>query len=534
MEQMSIVKQWQRFEWSGAAEGSFGNPVAELRVLADFTSPDGTTTTVEGFWDGDDNWRVRFSPNQTGVWALRVRSEPLDSGLDEESASFECIPYTGDNPLFLHGRVNAKPGERFLRHADGTPFFWLGDTAWNGPLKASMDDWGLYLRDRQEKRFNTIQFVATQWLAAAGNADARVAYVGAEPIEIDPVFFQWLDRRIDAMNDAGFLGAAVIAWTATWNRPALGLSPGTSLPEHEIVRLGRYLLARYGANHMCWILAGDGHYESVEAERWRRIGRALFAGVDALATIHPGGHVWVEDEFRNEPWFRFNGYQSGHWKNDDAARWITSGPVRQAWRKDPGIPHINLEFCYEAHKDFDTHTRFDERDIRRDAYGSLLAGVPAGLTYGCHGIWSWEAKPNPPMNHPKTGYAPAWSEALKMPGSSSMKHLRDIFESIEWWRLLPSPELIAGQSENSSTFGQASAARSEAGDLAVIYLPQGGPVAVNTELLGAHLVVELIDPASGTRKRLSPPTTDKLIAIQTDVASDAFILFCADRSDPMV
>lgn len=38
-----------------------------------------------------------------------------------------------DNPLYVHGflRVNAATN-RYLEHADGTPFYWLGDTHWSG------------------------------------------------------------------------------------------------------------------------------------------------------------------------------------------------------------------------------------------------------------------------------------------------------------------------------------------------------------------------------------------------------------------
>ena len=30
----------------------------------------------------------------------------------------------------VHGRVCVHPDGRFLMYEDGTPFFWLGDTAW--------------------------------------------------------------------------------------------------------------------------------------------------------------------------------------------------------------------------------------------------------------------------------------------------------------------------------------------------------------------------------------------------------------------
>jgi hypothetical protein len=485
---MTSVTRWGRFEWTLQAQREYANPLVDVRLHAEFHAPDGSVRTAVGFWDGGSTWRIRFSPDQCGEWHACSACEPADAGLHGQVARFTCTPYEGENELYRHGPVGVRAGERFLRHRDGKPFFWMGDTAWNGPLKASIPDWETYLADRSDKRFNAIQFVTTQWLAAAGNADARLAYLGRDPIEIDPVFFQWLDARIDLMNDRGFLGAAVIAWAATWSKPGLALSPGTALSDDDIVRLGHYLLARYGAHHMAWILAGDGHYLGDEAARWRSIGRRVFEGTGALATIHPGGHLWLEDEFRGEPWFRFHGYQSGHWRGEEALRWIVAGPASEAWKREPGVPQINLEFCYEDHEDFDTHIRFDASDIRRDAWASLLATVPAGLTYGCHGVWSWQFEANWPMSHPKTGVARPWFEAMALPGSLAMKEIREIMESIEWWRLRPAPELLA------EPRGLASGVMSPERDLAIVFSPDDSKPIVRTELLRPGLAVLQIEP----------------------------------------
>lgn len=530
MSQVVKVAEWNRFEWTGAARGARVDPSSELRLYADVTGPGGAVETIEGFWDGGRTWRVRFAPSRPGEWTIRTRTEPSIPGLDGEAASFECIPYEGDNPLFRHGRVQARRGDHILKHSDGKPFFWLGDTAWNGPLKASLEDWRSYLDNRSGKGFNVVQFVTTQWLAAAGNADARRAYTGRAPIEIDPVFFQWMDQRMDAINDAGFLGAGVIAWAAIWSEPGLELSPGTSLPDAEIVRLARYMLARYGAHHMCWILAGDGQYEGAEAARWARIGREAFAGLDALATIHPGGHLWVEEEFQPEPWFGLSGYQSGHWKTPESARWITSGPAHKSWKQGPAIPRINLEFCYEGHEDFDAHQRFNDYDIRRDAYGSLLSTAPAGVTYGCHGLWSWESKENPPMSHPKTGVAPPWFHAIHFPGSFSMKYLREIFEAIDWWRLRPCPELLHHQPGDLDAFAYVSAARSDLGDLAIFYVPKSTPVTVRSGLLRAGLAIEIIEPASGLRRSAGFLSDTATTTIHPDTGADAVILLRSERA----
>ena len=64
---------------------------------------------------------------------------------------------------------------------------------------------------------------------------------------MNPRLYQRLDERIDAVNAHGLLAAIVLTW---------GLRPedsGDALPGPEVVRLIRYLISRYGANHVAWI-----------------------------------------------------------------------------------------------------------------------------------------------------------------------------------------------------------------------------------------------------------------------------------------
>ena len=49
--------------------------------------------------------------------------------------------------------------QRFLVHDDGTPFFYLGDTAWELFHRLSFDEAEHYLKDRAAKRFSVIQAV---------------------------------------------------------------------------------------------------------------------------------------------------------------------------------------------------------------------------------------------------------------------------------------------------------------------------------------------------------------------------------------
>jgi len=491
------VAQWTRFEGVLTSTLDYPNPVQDVQVDVTFTSPSGKTQDAMAFWDGGRLWKVRFSPEELGKWTYRTRSSnAADAGLDGRSGEFTCTRYPGTNPLYRHGAIRVSADHYSLAHADGTPFFWLADTAWNGPLKADARSWGLFLRDRAAKGFTAIQFVSTQWLAAGANADLRVAFLGTETIWIDPVFFHWMDKRIDAMNDLGLVAVPVLAWAAHWNKLTLHLNPGTALPDDQVIVLARYIVARYGAHQVIWFLAGDSDYRGELAERWKRIGRQVFGDHPSrLATMHPAGQMWVADEFRQEPWFSMIGYQGGHGDSAEYLRWLVDGPPATDWSKEPHLPVINLEPNYEDHLSYHTRTRFDAYAVRRAAYWSLLVSPPAGVSYGGHGIWSWELEPNIPMSHLGSGVAKPWQEAMNLPGSTHMKHLKSLFSSLEWWKLRPAQNVLARQPGTADPAHFVAVAKADKWLLA--YMPVGGEIKLRTEGLKPPLAARWFNPRTG-------------------------------------
>ena len=495
---MTTVGVHARYETGFESAIDYPNPVQDVQVTVEFEL-DGQRRAVEAFWDGGSTWRARFSPDLPGHWSWRSRcSRSEDHGLHDRRGEFECSELSALKSPLHHGPLRVSPAGRYLIHMDGEPFFWLGDTAWNGTLLSSESDWAIYLSDRADKGFNVVQFVATQWIGAAGDSTGRPAYLGRETIRIEPAFFRRLDRRVDMINEFGMIAAPVLAWAAAWNSDSVHLNPGNTLSDQQLILLVRYLVSRYGAHQAIWILAGDGIYAGDEAERWRRIGRSALSFTNRLTTIHPGGKVWVAPEFRSEPWFHFNAYQSGHWNDDDSFRWINEGPPSSDWHREPACPHINLEPCYEDHIALTSGKRINAYDVRRACYWSLLAAPPSGVTYGAHGVWSWETSPEAPLSHPHAGVAKPWYEAIHLPGSRSMTHLKALFTSLDWWRLSPCPELLRVQPGTEFPARFAAAACSEARDLVVIYAPEGGAVQIEAEFFRRDVTMQCFDPEDGT------------------------------------
>ena len=58
-------------------------------------------------------------------------------------------PVTGPSVDFSHGRLKVSDNKRFIIHEDGTPFFYLGDTAWELFHRLNREEADKYLENRE-------------------------------------------------------------------------------------------------------------------------------------------------------------------------------------------------------------------------------------------------------------------------------------------------------------------------------------------------------------------------------------------------
>src|ERR1022692_4784555 len=126
----AVVHVWEKQELSFTASRTFANPYTGAIVWVDLSGPD-FHKRVYGFWDGGQTFRVRVLATQPGTWKWESGSSPVDPGLAGKTGSFSAIAWTEEekrqNPL-RRGFLRATPNQHALEHADGTPFFAIGDT----------------------------------------------------------------------------------------------------------------------------------------------------------------------------------------------------------------------------------------------------------------------------------------------------------------------------------------------------------------------------------------------------------------------
>lgn len=117
-------EKWDVFEVSlnGPSEG---NPFRDVSLRAVFTHKN-REVKVDGFYDGEGVYKVRFMPDMEGEWTYRTESDT--EALAHKTGALECTPASGDN----HGPVNVWNTYHF-RYADHTPYLQVGTTCyvWN-------------------------------------------------------------------------------------------------------------------------------------------------------------------------------------------------------------------------------------------------------------------------------------------------------------------------------------------------------------------------------------------------------------------
>ena len=287
------VPCWEMHEFSLRGKATPANRFHDTALVGEFTAPSGKLRTVEGFYDGDDTWRLRFAPDEQGEWKYVIRGEGTECSL---SGRLQCTPPRGHGPIRIHPQ-----NPYSFAYADGSPFFPLGDTCY-GLYNESTITPELrteYLMARRRQRFNFVR-MHVQHSPTHGKTDNRFWPWGGTPQAPDldrynPVFFQGLDAVLRQMHELGMNAELILL---NFYFPPMN-DPQQWTPQRERSWL-RYLLARYAAfpNVFLWTIANeyethpDGKYRlDMPADPdWAKATAQSIKALDPyrhLVTVHP-------------------------------------------------------------------------------------------------------------------------------------------------------------------------------------------------------------------------------------------------------
>ncbi len=388
---------------------------------------------------------------------------------------------------------------RFLVFDDGTPFFWLGDTAWELFHRCTIEEADLYLENRRQKGFNLIQAVVLAEFDGLNtpNPYGECPLNGNDPLQPHERYFDHVDRVIRLAGEKGLFVGLLPTWGDKIELLAHGKGPIIFNPDNAR-GYGEWIGRRYrDFENLIWINGGDRSGGGANTAIWNALGSAIkSADPNHLMTFHPlgggGGHSSSE-WFHHADWLDFNLAQSGH----ECRNLPNHQIVARDYALQPTKPCLDGEPRYEDHavnwKPAELGY-FDDYDARQAAYWAVFAGA-CGLTYGCHPIWQFLDAGREPVGFARR----PWREAMDLPGAYQMGHLRRLIESRPMLERVPDQLLLVGGVGEGAGHQRALRGR----DYAMFYTPTRRALEVQLgRISGAKLNASWFNPRTGEVARI--------------------------------
>ncbi len=400
--------------------------------------------------------------------------------------------------------------QRFLAHTDGTPFFWMADTAWELFHRTNREEAQYYLSIRAKQGFNVVQAVALAEIDGLNdpNAYGEKPLSSINPLMMNEKYWEHVDFIIDLAAEKGIYIALLPTWGDKVFKESWGVGPEIFNPENAFT-YGEWIGKRYAnRKNLIWVLGGDRNprKNTNDVEIWNEMARGIRASAQKdnpiLMTFHPqphepgGSSVW----FHQENWLDFNMHQTGHCPNQP-----TYKKIIHDYNLTPTKPTLDGEPLYEEHpKCFNAkELGYSEADdIRRIMYWNIFAGA-AGQTYGCHAVWQMFKLDKQPINAPLK----PWNISLDLPMANQVKHLKNLMLSKPYFSRIPDQSMVLDTQAEDEHF--VIATRDAAGTYAFIYFPTGKTTNIDlSKWTKKKLKTQWYDPRTGV---LLPYSSGKLV-----------------------
>ena len=303
------VERWGRFEVSLKAPVT-GNPYMGPGLRADFTM-EHRTVTVDGFYDGDGMWRIRFMPDAIGDWSYVTHSEI--PALNGKTGEFTCVKPSAAN----HGPVSVSHVYHFA-YADGTPYYEVGTTSYAWVHQ------GDALEEQTLATLKSAPFNKMRMCIFPKNYDynknepqfypfPRDAGGNNDLTHFNPEFFAHLEKRIDQLSALGIEADLILFHPYDrWGY--------SKMPPEADDRYLRYVVARLSSfRNVWWSMANE--YDLMKSKTmadWDRFFRIVQESdpYSHLRSIHNSGPMYDH----SKPWVTHVSVQSSDL--DKAVLWL--------------------------------------------------------------------------------------------------------------------------------------------------------------------------------------------------------------------
>ncbi len=460
-----VTEQWMAVDIPFEANKNSENIKDTLLDVTFINRSTGTKLVMPGFWDGENDWIVRFAPTECGIWDYETVTTGEDVGISGIKGTLACNAYKGDLAIYQHGFVKTEPGKKYFVYADGTPFFYLGDTHWN-MITEEFDSAGPYAGDIEtDSHFKYIvDRRVEQGFTVYQSEPIGASYIVDDGAitKFDISGFKEFDKYFQYIAEKGLVHA---------NAQLIFPSSASDKFSENVESLTRYWVARYAAYPVMWTLGqevDDGRNMNIPTLTYtysqmceflykydpyknptsaHQLNTAIIGckGGVPYAAIDAGGSSnfnSLSDKIIGKNKASVFLAIKGHtwW----AAQWRPTvhtqynfGMARDYWEYGSDKPIV----CYEARYHMLSATDFG---ARAQAWIAYLSGM-YGHGYGGQDMWLYKGTYDDDIDSSDgTGYIPKelkasvlWSDLINANISNELYLMRGFFENVGWWNLVP-------------------------------------------------------------------------------------------------
>jgi len=189
------IERWNTWEIALNSSRDYGNPFQDVELTETFIhKKTGKSVTVNGFYDGNSTWRIRFMPNEIGEWNYKTQSN--DPDINGKEGQIVCVKPT---KLYLHGPLKAK-GYHFF-HADGTPKFLISTRM--SCVYSDPNVWAEIIDFMKKHRINRVLFM----MGGVAGAIKELYGSGLDFWRYNIEKFRSIDAFIDALRQADIIAS---------------------------------------------------------------------------------------------------------------------------------------------------------------------------------------------------------------------------------------------------------------------------------------------------------------------------------------
>ena len=387
--------------------------------------------------------------------------------------------------------LKVSENNRYLVDQQGKPFLIHGDSPWEIIWQLTKEEASEYLDHRANQDFNTVLVNLIPDKLSDNNHPYTKNRYGFMPFKNPEDFTtavpEYFDHAEWFIDEAGKRGLLVLLFPCYLGSSTTWLDELHSNGVDKAQAYGEFLAKRFAKHpNIIWVMGGDRDPEYAMAEH-----NALAESIHKhdpqhLMTYHGSVHS-SSTIYHDAEWLGIN--MAYNYRE-------TYVQTHEDYHREPIKPTFMGESGYERESN-DLRYGTPQR-IRRQAYWTLLAGS-CGHLYGS-AFWH---------------FRPGWRGSLDWTGVKQMKHVRDFFESIPWYELIPEFEkqlILDGQGEYGSKEDYITASATPDHKVVVLYMSVARCVKLNLALFPASIKARWFDPSSG----VYTDATNELIANQGD------------------